>query len=91
MCHFTSAGYEDLVLLNKQNDWIIVAKRKSKERQAKKLVTAKQQGKFKSSPCKLKSPPYKLKPPPNVPKKQLEDTKPAWEKKPMETYECCGA
>jgi hypothetical protein len=31
MCHFTSSNYEDLVLENEQNDWIVVAKRKTKE------------------------------------------------------------
>jgi hypothetical protein len=40
MCHFTSANYEDLVLENEQNDWIVVAKRKQKIKQTKKVVDA---------------------------------------------------
>jgi hypothetical protein len=28
MCHFTSANYDDLILENEQNDWIVVAKHK---------------------------------------------------------------
>jgi hypothetical protein len=48
MYHFTSANYEDLVLENKQNDWIVVAKRKQNSKQTKKPLTAKQAGKLKS-------------------------------------------
>jgi hypothetical protein len=42
MCHFTSAGYEDLFLENEKNDLIVVAKRNSNRKQTKKLVTAEQ-------------------------------------------------
>jgi hypothetical protein len=51
MCHFTSANFEDLLLENEQNNWIVIAKRKQNSKQSKKLVTAKQEG-------KLKPPPY---------------------------------
>jgi hypothetical protein len=43
MCHFTSVKYEDLVLENEQNDWIVVAKGKQKGQPTEKLVTAKQE------------------------------------------------
>jgi hypothetical protein len=71
MCNFTSAGYEDILLVNEQNDCIVVAKRKSKSKQTKKLITAEQE-------VKLKPPTYKIKPPPNMPKKQMVDTKLTW-------------
>jgi hypothetical protein len=61
MCHFTSANYEDFILENEQNYWIVVAKRKQKSKQTEKLVTAKQEG-------NLKPPPNHLNPPPNMPK-----------------------
>jgi hypothetical protein len=82
MSHFTSATFEDLVLENEQNDWIVVAKRKQKSKQTKSLVTVKQEG-------RLKQPPYKLKPPPGTPKQQIKD-KCAWEKKPLATCRRCG-
>jgi hypothetical protein len=82
MCHFTSANYEDLVLENELNDWIVVAKRKQKSKQTEKLVTAKQEG-------KPKPPPYKLKPPPSTPNQQMKD-KFAWENKPLATWKYCG-
>jgi hypothetical protein len=44
ICHFTSANYEDLVLENEQNEWNVVAKRKKKSKQTKKLVIDKQEG-----------------------------------------------
>jgi hypothetical protein len=75
MCHFTSANYEDLVLENEQNDWIVVAKRKRKKKQSKQLVTVKQEG-------KLKTPTYKHKPPPSMQK--------GWDKKPPATCVSCG-
>jgi hypothetical protein len=46
MCHFTSENYEDLVLENDQNDWIVVAKCKQKGNQTKKYIIAKQEGKL---------------------------------------------
>jgi hypothetical protein len=76
MCHLTSANYEDLILENDQNDWIVVAKRKQQGNQTKRLVTVKQEG-------KLKQLPYKIKPPPNMSKKD-------WHKRPPATCESCG-
>jgi hypothetical protein len=55
MCHFTSSGYENLSLVIEQNDWIVVAKLKSKQEPANKIITAIQDG--------------ILKPPPNAPSK----------------------
>jgi hypothetical protein len=46
MCQFTSANYEELVLENEQNDWIVVAKPKQKSEQTKKLVIVKQEGRL---------------------------------------------
>jgi hypothetical protein len=89
MFHFTSAKYEDLVLENEQNDWIVFAKRKQKSKQTEELVTAKQEGKLKPPPYKLKPPPYNLKQPPSTPK-NMEDSKYAWENKTLSTYKCCG-
>jgi hypothetical protein len=78
ICHFTSANYEDLILENEQNDWVVVAKRKQKSKQTKKLVAAKQEGKFKPPPYKLRPPSYELKLPESTPKK-MKDSKHAWE------------
>jgi hypothetical protein len=76
ICHFKSAAYEDLIHLNEQNDWIVVAKHKSKKNQTKTLETAKQEG--------------KLNPSTNKPKPVMEDAKPKWTTEPVKHNGYCG-
>jgi hypothetical protein len=73
----------------KMNRKFVVAKRKQKSKQTKKLVTAKQEGNLKPPPYKLKPPPYKLKPPLSTPKR-MEDLKHAWLTFPLSTCKSCG-
>jgi hypothetical protein len=65
MCHFNSANYEDSVLDNEQNDWIVIAQLEQKSKQTKNLAIAKQEG-------KLNLPPYELKRPLNMPMHQMK-------------------
>jgi hypothetical protein len=83
------ADYENMIIENEQNTWIVVGKPEQKIKQTKKLVTAKQDGKVKAPPYKLKPPPYKLKPAPPTPKK-IGDSKYVWKQFPLSTCKCCG-